>query len=338
MKVKQIVFSSVNQAQLQERETPPMNADSVLVRMDVTTISNGTERANLTGNLNVGWNSPPPKEATFPRYTGYSGAGVVCAVGEHVTQFQVGDRVATSWGFHADHWVFPPSNLTLIPDGVTEEEAAIAHISTFPLAAVRKTGVEIGESAIVMGQGILGLHAVQFFRIAGAYPVIAADPIPERREQALRFGADYALDPMAEGFAQRVKELTGGKGVRAAIEVTGKGQALDQVLDCMAPLGRVALLGCTRDSNFTIDYYRKVHGPGITLIGAHTNARPKVESYPHYWTHHEDKQAAMALLKGGRIHWRDMIAETHRPEECSQVYHRLAYDRDFPVCVQFRWR
>jgi hypothetical protein len=76
-----------------------------------------------------------------------------------------------------------------------------------------------------------------------------------------------------------------------AIEVTGNGGALDGVLDCMARFGRVALLGCTRSSDFTIDYYRKVHGPGITLIGAHTNARPQYESHHGWWTTADDIRA-----------------------------------------------
>ena len=78
-------------------------------------------------------------------------------------------------------------------------------------------------------------------------------------------------------FSKKAKELTGG-GAKVGIEVTGIGAGLDGILDCMARFGRVALLGCTRNKEFTIDYYRKVHGPGITLIGAHTNARPSCES------------------------------------------------------------
>ena len=62
---------------------------------------------------------------------------------------------------------------------------------------------------MVMGLGILGLIAVQLAKAAGAVPVIAVDPVKERREKALTFGADYALDPMEDGFVDKVKELTG---------------------------------------------------------------------------------------------------------------------------------
>ena len=105
----------------------------------------------------------------------------------------------------------------------------------------------------------------------------------------------------------------------------------------MAKFGRVSLLGCTRSSDFTIDYYRKIHFPGITLVGAHTAARPNRESAPGYWCYDDDLYAIFKLLKGGRIHFKDMIAETHLPEEAPEVYTRLVNEKNFPLVVQFDW-
>lgn len=154
---------------------------------------------------------------------------------------------------------------------------------------------------------------------------------------ALQNGADYALDPMEEGFAEKVKEITGG-GVKAAIEVTGVGAGFNEVLDCMARFGRVALLGCTRNSDFTVDYYKKIHGPGITVVGAHTNARPSVESSAGLFTHRDDIEVILKLCKSGRLNLTDIIAETHSPNECSEVYNRLVENKGFPLGVQFDWR
>ena len=118
---------------------------------------------------------------------------------------------------------------------------------------------------MVMGLGILGQLAVKLARIAGACPVIACDPVKERREEALKNGADYAFDPFDKDFVSQVKQASGG-GVQTAIEVTGVGAGLVETLDCMRRFGRVALLGCTRNSDFSIDYYNKVHTPRITLV------------------------------------------------------------------------
>lgn len=265
---KQIVFTEKNKAELLEVELKALKENEVRVETYFSSISCGTEKANITGDANVAGNSPA--SVSFPRYTGYSSSGIVKSVGSAVTNLKPGDRVVMSGSVHAKYNTMSEKNLLKITDNnISYEEAALFYIGTFPMAAIRKTKLEIGESAMVMGLGILGLMAVQLAKVAGAVPVIAVDPVKQRREKALAFGADYALDPTEDGFADKVKELTNG-GAKTAVEVTGLGIGLDMCLDCMAKFGRVALLGCTRDKNFTIDYYRKVHCPGITLIGAHT--------------------------------------------------------------------
>jgi threonine dehydrogenase-like Zn-dependent dehydrogenase len=226
-------------------------------------------------------------------------------------------------------------NVCKIADNVSFSEASLAYIATFPMAAIRKCALEYGESAIVMGQGILGQLAVKFLRVAGAAPIIAVDPVEAKRARALELGADYALDPFEPDFAQKVKEITGG-GARVAIEVTGKGQGLDMVLDCMRKFGRVALLGCTRNSDFSIDYYRKVHGPGITLVGAHTNARPKFESAPGWWTERDDIETFLRMIALGRTEMTSLVEETHPVTEAVAVFNRLAESPAFPV-VQLDW-
>ena len=334
MNNKKIVFTSPCVAELLDAKMPEIRADEVLVEIAVSTISSGTERANLVGDPNI--NSTKGPEVKFPRSAGYSTSGTVVAVGEDVTRLKVGDRVACSWTKHQKYCAVKESRAYLLPEGVDFPEAALVHIATFPMAAIRKCRVEMGESAIVMGLGVLGLIAVELLRAAGAVPVIAVDPVESKRHQALELGADYALAPFAPDFAKTVKELTGG-GAKAAIEVTGKGQGLDMVLDCMARFGRVALLGCTRNSDFSIDYYRKVHGPGITLVGAHTDARPKHESSNGYWTEWDDATSILRLLAGKRLDFACLVQESYTPEDAPEVYTRLANEPAFPI-VQFDWR
>lgn len=338
MKTKQIVFTAKNTAELLESEIREPEKNEVLIEMAFTTISAGTEKANLTGDLNV--NASEKRTDTtphFPRYLGYSGAGTVIKTGPGVTKVKPGDRVAAAFGTHSSFCVLPEERaIPIRQEEISLSEASLAVIATFPLAALRKVKPEIGESALVMGLGILGLFAVQFARTAGLVPVIAADPVASRREFALLLGADFALDPTQPDFADTVKRLTGG-GANVAIEVTGLGKGLDQALDCMARFGRVSLLGCTRNSDFTIDYYRKIHYPGITLIGAHTNARPERESHPNYWAYPDEIGAIFQLAAGKRIDLKKMIHEIHSPQEAPEVFRRLAFDKDFPIGVQFDW-
>ena len=332
MKNKNIIFTAPCVAELVEKEMPTPMSGEVLVRSVRDTISSGTERANLIGDPNVHGRRAPSVD--FPRQAGYSIAGVVEAVGEGVTSVAVGDAVACSWTKHAQYNVLAESRVYPLGE-IGFDTGALVHIATFPLAAIRKCRVEIGEPAIVMGLGVLGLIATQLLRAAGAVPIVAVDPIESRRQKALELGADYALDPFDPDFVKQAKMLTNG-GAKVAIEVTGKGQGLDMVLDCMRKFGRIALLGCTRDANFTIDYYRKVHCPGITMIGAHTMARPKNDSSEGWWCERDDALAILELIRHGRLELATLVGEVHAPSEAPEVFTRLANDRDFPI-VQFDW-
>ena len=332
---KQIVFTAPRTAELLTVEYEHPKAHEVTVDLDFSAISAGTEKANFIGERN-GTHLSEEEAPVYPRTVGYSAAGTVREIGEGVTDLSVGDRVIVYWGKHKKTITHPRGNIVKIPDGISSKEAAIAFIATFPLAAIRKTNLEIGESALVMGLGILGLFGVQLLHAAGAYPVIAADPVPERRALALSMGADYALDPLAEGFAEEVIRLTRG-GANVCLEVTGLGAGLIGALNCMRVRGRVALLGCTRSSKFEIDYYGKVHGRGISLIGAHTMIRPQLESSAGYWTDSDDLTALLYLALGGRIDLSKMISEIHSPEEAQEVFTRLADDPKFPIGVLFDW-
>ena len=191
---------------------------------------------------------------------------------------------------------------------------------------------------MVMGLGLLGMFSVQFARLNGATPVIAVDPNEERRVLALQLGADYALDPTASDFVARVKEITKQKGVRATVEVTGSSVAMKQALECASWMGRISLLGCTRISDCAVDYYQQVHRPGVKLIGAHNFVRPKVESYPHHWTHHDDCRAILDMIERGRLKVLPMISRVVSPAEAPEIFDQLCDDPKFPMGTVFDWR
>lgn len=335
MNTKQIIFTKPYTAELLDVECLPPRENEVTVRLEYSAISSGTEKANYIG-LRNGINVAEDEEPVFPRTVGYSASGIVTETGSAVNDIKIGDRVVVYWGKHKKHITINRKNVIKIPDEVSTQEASMALISTFPLAAIRKTKIEIGESAMVMGLGILGVFAVQELKTAGAYPIIAVDPVQERRAFALKLGADYAFDPTDASFVQNVQKVSGG-GVNVCIEVTGLGIGLIQALDCMKAMGRVALLGCTRSSKFEIDYYGKVHGRGITLIGAHTMARPKVESSAGLWTDEDDLKTVLNLMKGKRLNFKDMICEIHSPADAQTVFTRLANEKNFPIGVLFDW-
>ena len=332
MKKKQIMFTAPATAELWERDIPPLQPGEVLTRMEYTVISGGTERACLVA-------MPNTQGGDYPKSLGYCGVGRVVETGAEVKNFKVGDRVLVYHGNHASYNVRPEEKLTKVEDdSIDSLDAAFVIIAAMGMGGARKLEVELGESGMVMGLGLLGVFALQFMRLMGAYPLIAADLNPARRELALKLGADYAFDPADPDFVQKVKAVTRGKGVRATVEVTGVAAAMKQALECADWMGRISLLGCTRVSDCPIDYYQMVHRPGVKLIGAHNFVRPKVESYPHHWTHHDDCRCILDLIAAGRVQVKPIVSRVVKPEDCPAIFEQLANDPLFPVGTVFDWR
>lgn len=328
MKNYQILMESVSNANLREKEIPELKADQVLIRNHYTVVSAGTERA---------WSMDMPNaHSTFPYMPGYSGAGEVVKIGDAVTNVKVGDRVVVNWGGHQLYSV-KDENLVRIPENVGMLDAALAHIASFSFNGVRKLHLEIGESAMVAGQGILGVFALQVASLSGAVPMIVSDFSPERRALARKLGADYALNPADKDYFDQIREITDGEGVRAVVEVTGSAAALQQALEYIAWEGRISLLGCTRVSDVPIDFYKYIHRRGIQLFGAHTFCRGKRESSPFHWTEQDDYRAFLKLVARGKIKASSILSEIVSPEKAHEVYRMLAENRNPPLGIAFDW-
>lgn len=330
MNVKQICFTSPGKAELVDAVLREPGENDVLLKTIYSAISGGTERANLRGEPNT--------FGDFPKKEGYCAVSVVAAVGGRVTSCKVGDRVLAYHGNHAAYAVIPETQATVVTDdSIDSKEAALVILAAMGLGGVRRLELEIGESAMVIGLGILGLTSVMFENMSGASPVIAIDYNEKRRADALRYGADFAFDPRDADFAENIRKCTGGKGLNAIVEVTGAASALNTALSVAAREARISLLGCTRVSDSSIDYYKQVHVPGIKLIGAHNKVRPLVESRPHCWTQRDDCRAIMRLISNKRLSLLPLVSEIADPTNCPAVYDRLLNDPEFPLGVLFDW-
>ncbi|MCL4865705.1 MAG: zinc-binding dehydrogenase, partial [Gemmatimonadales bacterium] len=239
--MKQVVLQG-GTATLMEVPVPAVPAGGVLVRVQASVISAGTERANLqsTGESLVDKARRKPELVTQvlksvqkdgvrltadrilnrlrePIATGYSCAGVIEAVGERVTDLRVGQRVSCAGAKYANHaeFVAVPRNLCCpVPDEVSTEDAASATVGAIALQGIRQADLELGQVVVVVGLGLIGLLEVQMARAAGAI-VIAVDPQEGRQRLARELGAEHACAP--DELAALVGGLTGGVGVDATL-------------------------------------------------------------------------------------------------------------------------
>jgi len=330
---KVIVCKSAGEASLESFEIPALKPGEVLIESAYSVISAGTELANVKQLPNTN-----TAQTGFPYYPGYCTVGQIIQVGANVETLGMGDRVIVSWGGHRSHTVKKAESVLRIDDASIDLlDASFAHIASFSFLGVRKLKLEIGESAMIVGQGILGVLALQIAILSGAIPVVVSDLDPERRRLALELGATAAFDPNEDDFVKKVKEVCGGDGPNAVVEVTGSAVALQQSLTYIAWEGRISLLGCTRVSDASIDYYKYVHRRGISIIGAHTFTRPNHESAPGRWTEHDDYQTYLKLVAAGKLKIRPLISDIVPPENANAVYNRLAHAENPPMGIVFDW-
>jgi NADPH2:quinone reductase len=173
-------------------------------------------------------------------------SGVVSALGPGVSGFAVGDRVMGSTGYGAarEKIAIPAGRLAHVPAGLTLDKAAglsIAYGTTLH-ALKQRAEMKSGEILMVLGaSGGVGLAAVEIGKAMGAR-VIACASSDDKLEFARRFGAEETINYASDDLRQRVKELTGGRGVDVVYDPVG-GSLTEQALRSLAWKGRLLVIG-----------------------------------------------------------------------------------------------
>ena len=308
------VLTEPGRVRLEPFETPSPDPGQVLIRTSKTLISPGTERALL---LNL-----PGLAVQYPKELGYSHVGTVVEVGSEVSGLAAGDRVASK-SRHASHVVAEASRCHKLADDLTDEHATFFQLLATSLQAVRKTRVEIGEAAAVLGAGLVGLLALQVARVAGALPTVAIDTHEGRLSLARQLGADHIFTAStAVDDIETVHEMRNGLPV--VIEATGNPTALETACQICAFGGRIALLGSSRGASESFDFYQQVHKRGISLIGAHISSTYRSQQAPGWWTLHDEQRTALKLIKQRRVQVAPMITHRFQSIDIETAYDLLA--------------
>lgn len=184
----------------------------------------------------------------LPAVLGMEGAGVIEAVGDGVTHVRVGDRVAYSAktpGSYAEARVVPAFLVVGLPDGIGADVAAAMMLKGLTVQALlRRTrhGLEPGDHLVWhAAAGGVGTLACQWASALG-YQVIATAGSDEKCALARSHGAAHAINYRTEDVVARVRELTGGAGVKAVFDSVGK-DTWERSLDCLQPFGLMVSFG-----------------------------------------------------------------------------------------------
>jgi L-iditol 2-dehydrogenase len=146
-------------------------------------------------------------------------------------------------GAFAELVAVPQHVLYRVPEGVSFEQAAMVEPVAVALHAVSLTPLAVGDTAVVVGAGMIGLCLVQVLRSAGCARVIAVDPEPSRRDLARSLGADASLDPAASDVARDVAAATEGRGADLSFEAVGLPDAVRTAIAVVRRGATVTLVG-----------------------------------------------------------------------------------------------
>lgn len=270
--MKALIFDQPNKPVVTNIQMPSMGDNEVMVRSRRVGICH-SDYELLSGNYII--------PISYPVTPGHEWVGEVVEVGRNVKGLQRGDRVVGEcvirtperihhFGFSMDganreFFAARPEWLHKLPDGVDDAKGALIEPFTCGYYAVlRHGGVDASKTVVVSGGGTIGLVSAAAAIGMGAQ-VIVVDPVPLRREIALRLGAVGTVDPSAGNPVEAVAEMTRG-GADLVIEAAGHPSSLANVFDYARPEGFVSMVGISIGQKIPVEL-GKIQIKDLTVRG-----------------------------------------------------------------------
>lgn len=337
---------------LEEVPAPMVKSGCVLIKTTRSLVSLGTERmlvefgkANLIDKARQQPDKVkqtldklktdgilPTLEAVFnklgqPLPLGYCNVGKVIAVGKGVTEFQVGDRVASN-GNHAEFVCVPKNLVAKVPDKVTDEEAAFTVIGSIGLEGVRLLKPELGETIVVVGLGLIGLIVCQLLRANGCR-VIGVEFDQAKLDLAKKWGVIPVNPSKGDDQVKFVEELTNGVGADGVI-ITASAHD-DSIIHnaCLMSRkrGRIVLVGVIGLNMRRDDFYKKELSFQVSCSYGAGRYDEEYENKGHdyplpyvRWTEKRNFETILMSIANGGLDVDSLISETVDLQDYMQIY------------------
>lgn len=267
--MKAAVFYAKEDLRIEDRQVPKAYGDKVLVKIKACGIC-GTDMHIFDGDEGA---APTPAGTTL----GHEFAGEVVEVGEMVNGIKVGDKVCvdpnklcnecsfckdgvghfcenmigigtTVDGGFAEYCLVPMSQVYKFEKDISFAEAAMTEPVACCLHGIDMCNINCGDTVLVIGGGMIGLIMLQLAKLKGAANLILVEPIEEKRDHALKLGADIVIDPINENVAD-VLSKNNITRVNTVIECVGKTATIEQAISLAGKYSTVMMFGLTRPND-----------------------------------------------------------------------------------------
>jgi threonine dehydrogenase-like Zn-dependent dehydrogenase len=287
--------------------------------------------------------NPVPEGDYFP--LGYSLSGIVEAVGEGITDFRPGDRVACAGMGVANHaeYVCVGRNLTMhVPEGTSLPDAAFSTMCSIAMHPIRQTRVALGDTVAVFGTGVIGLLCAEFARLGGARTVVIGQSNDMRLEMARSLGNHRVVKGIAEDPVEAVLSFTGGLGADVVLfaAATDDPRAGVQALDMLRDRGTFCMVGVVPIDWPRTPFFKKELTFSVSRSYGPGRYDPSYEVEGHdypiafvRWTEKRNMQESLRLMAEGRLNVGKLVTHEFAFERAIEAYDLLLKRREETVAV-----
>jgi len=312
-----IVFPAVGEVELRDVSLPALGPDDVLVEVEHTTISAGTELHCLHGTIRLGAGT-----VRYPFTPGYQAAGRVRAAGDAVTRVAVGDRVFSArgrqqpdwpggwWAGHCAWHVAAAADVIPLPAAVGTRSASALLLAQVGYNGGARPPVAAGDAALVIGDGLVGQWAAQVLRHRGARVVLAG-----HRRRRLELAAAHSADEVVDTHAAELGEWVRSRfpaGLRIAAETTGKTDLIRDAAALLVHDGHLVVLG----------YY----SPGACEVDIHWLRAGETTTHFPNGQRRDRMERTLALIEQGVVKVDELVTHRFAPADAATAYRMLQHD------------
>ena len=309
--MKAAVYKGNKRFEIEEIPTPAPGPNEIVLRIKYCAICGTDVHCFL-------YDVAPPGTVMGHEY-----CGTITAVGTDVSKWNVGDRAVGGGGTappgrepairtdprinyrelasttssvrgYAEYTLLQEWEPLPISEGVTDEMASLCEPCAVAVHAVRISQLKLGDQAVVLGAGPIGLFCLQVAKAAGACSVIVSEPAPARAETARALGADAVVDPTSQNVEAEVVALTDGLGPKIVFDCAGLGSTLDQAFNLVRRGGQVVLVA--------------VPWEPMPVLAADWMAR-EVGFQTSFGSRPDDWRVSLELLESGQVSVAPMLSE-----------------------------
>jgi L-iditol 2-dehydrogenase len=332
--MKAAVYYSLDDVRTEDLPEPRIGEGEILV---------GMKACGVCGSDLMEWYL----KKRAPLVLGHEPAGVITKVGSHVQGFSEGDRIFAHHhvacltchycrrgdytmcekfsrthlepGGFAEYFKVPSDNLQVdslkIPGSVSFEEATLIEPIACGLRAIRKCGIQQGDTVSIIGAGPAGVINTGLARFSGAAQIIVGDVIDYRLMAARKYGADCTVNVQNEDLADTVKKLTDDRGADIVIVTAPNIKAYSSAFDICRKGGTVCVFAPT--------------SPEQTIpMSPHKLFSKEIRIVPSYSTSHLETRMALELISSGRIDAKALITHRFQLDHAAEAFQTAARNKE----------